>query len=302
MHWGQIKTLLIVSFLILDVYLFMQVMEKKEEADIGILEQEPSTIEEQLKAESITYKNLPDEVEEETYISVTQRSFHIEELKEEDPYSNQDTTLLTQHVLLSQLDKPVEIDENINLEEMGEIFKDIVYYADEYTYWNWNKEANVIVLFQRKEGLPIYYNQNGLVLLFLNDKNEITYYVQTMLDEAETLAEKKKLMEPIRAIETLYNANELKPGDMITKVSLGFHTRVPFEAGVQVFAPIWKVNVNGERDYFVNAIEGFTFSSSENDFLTEVIDVTLAKTEDRSKFEKLVKDLQDRLRSIETSG
>lgn len=302
MHWGQIKTLLIVSFLILDVYLFMQVMEKKEEADIGILEQEPSTIEEQLKAESITYKNLPDEVEEETYISVTQRSFHIEELKGEEPYKNQDTTLLTQHVLLSQLNQPVEIDENISREDMEETFNDLVYYADEYSYWNWNKEANVIVFFQRKEGLPIYYNQNGLVLLFLNDKNEIVYYVQTMLDEAETLAEKKKLMEPIRAIETLYNANELKPGDTITKVSLGFHTRVPFEEGVQVFAPIWKVNVNDERDYFVNAIEGFTFSSSENVFLTEVMNVTLDKVEERSKFEELATDLQVRLRSIESSG
>src|SRR5690625_634038 len=187
MHWGQIKTLLIVSFLILDVYLFIQVMEKKEEADIGILEQEPSTIEEQLKAESITYKNLPDEVEEETYISVTQRSFHIEELKEEEPYKNQHTTLLTQHVLLSQLDKPVTMNEDISRERMKETFKKIVYYADEYSYWNWNKEANVIVLFQRKEGLPIYYNQNGLVLLFLNNENEITHYVQTMLDEAETL-------------------------------------------------------------------------------------------------------------------
>lgn len=302
MHWGQIKTLLIVSFLILDVYLFMQVMEKKEEADIGIMEQEPSTIEDQLKAESITYKNLPEEVKEETYISVKQRSFHMEDLKKEEPYDRLDTTLLTQHVLISELNKPIKLDEDLGREKIEEKLSDIVYYADEYSFWNWNKETNIVVFFQRKEGLPIYYNQSGLVLLFLNGKNEVEYYVQTMLDEAETLAEKKKLMEPIRAIETLYNANELQPGDLITKVSLGFHTRVPFEAGVQVFAPIWKVNVNDERDYFVNAIEGFTFSSSENDFLTEAIEITIEKTEERTKFDDITKDLQNRLRLIETSG
>ena len=35
MQWGQIKTLLILSFLILDVYLFVQFLEKKEQADLS---------------------------------------------------------------------------------------------------------------------------------------------------------------------------------------------------------------------------------------------------------------------------
>ena len=98
-----------------------------------------------------------------------------------------------------------------------------------------------------------------------------------MLGETETLAEKGKLIEPIRAIESLYISNELHPGDHVTTVNIGFYTRVPFEGDVQVFAPIWKVNVNDEKDFFVNAIEGFTFSANEQDFLIGCIDRAISK-------------------------
>ena len=94
MQWGQIKTLLILSFLILDIYLFAQVLEKKEQADLTILEQEPSTIEEQLSAESITIEELPEEIEEETYISVHQKLFTDEELSEYPLIVPQETYLL----------------------------------------------------------------------------------------------------------------------------------------------------------------------------------------------------------------
>ncbi len=109
------------------------------------------------------------------------------------------------------------------------------------------------------------------MLLFLNEENEIVFYTQTMLGDTESLAEKRKLMRPMEAIETLYIANELPQDSHIDNVNIGFYTRVPFETEVQVFAPIWRINVNGERDYFVNAIEGFIFSTDEEEFLEQAI-------------------------------
>src|SRR5699024_12369246 len=118
---------------------------------------------------------------------------------------------------------------------------------------------------------PIYFNQNGMILVFLNDDNEMIFYTQTMLGEAEPRAEKKTLIKPIKAIETLYKANELKAGDEITKVDIGFNTRVPLENGIQVFVRIWKVSIDDEKVYFVNAIEGFVFSGDDNKILTNMI-------------------------------
>ncbi len=302
MHWGQIKTLLILSFLILDIYLFMQFLDKKDQADIGVLEQQSSTIEEQLKAEEITFQDLPEQEYEEAFISVQQQMFRKDELSSFNRSEFQDTYIVNKYLLLSMLDDPIKIKEDIKSDKVTEIFNSIVYYPEEYSFWNWNKELNVLIFFQKKMDRPVYYNQNGLVLLFLNDDNEITFYIQTMLGETEPIAEKWKLIKPIRAIETLYGASELKSGDDITDVKIGFHTRVPFETGVQVFAPIWKVKVNEEKDYFVNAIEGFIFSTEEQEFLEEVIQSAIDKVQvswdDNTYPGKMIEDLKERLEKI----
>lgn len=305
MQWGQIKTLLILSFLILDIYLFMQFLDKKDQADIGVLEQQSSTIEEQLKAEAITFQDLPEQEYEEAFISVQQQMFQTDELSSFKRSEHQDTYLFNKYLLLSKLNDPIKIKEDIQKGKITELFNSIVYYPEEYSFWNWNKEFNVLVFFQNKMDRPVYYNQNGLVLLFLNDNNEIIFYLQTMLGETEQIGEKRKLIKPIRAIETLYDdANELKSGDDITNVNIGFHTRVPFETGVQVFAPIWKVNVNSEKDYFVNAIEGFIFSTEEQEFLEDVInsaiDKVQASRDESANLGEMIEALKERLEK--TSG
>src|SRR5699024_5125305 len=126
MHWGQIKTLLIFSFLILDVYLFVQFLDKKEVADIGIIEHEPSTIEEQLTSESIAITDLPKQTHEESYISVNQHLFteeelssqdgvhpvsphHLEELSSQDGVAKQDAVILNKNTIISTLEKAVSL-------------------------------------------------------------------------------------------------------------------------------------------------------------------------------------------------
>lgn len=298
MQWGQIKTLLILSFFILDIYLFAQFMEKKEIADIAVLEQQSSSIEEQLKAESISVRDLPKQESEETFISVKQKPFEEEELSAVKDLVKQKSFILNQFLIASKLDKPVKVKQTDSKDKITSIVEEIVYFSDEYTFWDWNRELNIIIFFQNKMDRPVYYNQNGLVLLYLNEDNEIEYYTQTMLGDAEALSESQSLIKPMQAIEKLYDANELYSGDSITNVNIGFHTRVPFESGVQVFAPIWKVNVNDEKDYFVNAIEGFIFSSDEQDFLVDVMETASGKLQVNRKkdspLDDMLKDLKKR--------
>lgn len=277
MQWGQIKTLLIATFLILDIYLFVQFMEKKEAADIGILEQHTSSVEEQLRDDRITFEPLPNEEYEETFIAVEQHEFSEADLQEERKTRKQTATIVQNDLIVSKMEERIAIGESATDEQIMNTFSQLVYFADNYTFWNWNEDENILIFFQNKFDRPVYYNQNGLVLLFLNDNNEVEFYVQSMLGEAESLAEKRELLKPMQAIETLYRANELPFESHIDNVNIGFHTRVPFETDVQVFAPIWKVKVNEEKDYFINAIEGFIFSTDENEFLDEVIELATDK-------------------------
>src|SRR5690625_278092 len=301
MEWGQIKTVFILGFLILNVYLLIQFLEKQDQADLSLLDREDSTIEEKLNSENITIKqSLSDEEEKEPYLSVRQKIFDEEDISQLASLSNQRTTVTNKNFIFSIFEKPVKIPGG-DLEIIDGFVKKLIIYTDEYELWHWNKDVNVLIFFQKENEQPIYFNQSGIILVFLNDNDEAIYYTQTLLGEPDSLHDKKTLLKPLEAIEVLYNANELRPGDEISKVDIGFHTRVPSTDGVQVFVPAWKVTINDEKNYFVNAIEGFIFASDENKFLTESIEFNLERVqemEDEDIKEDALQLLRDQLEGI----
>ena len=287
MQWSQIKSILILSFFILNAYLFAQFLEKKEQADIGVLEQDLYSIEEQLEDDDIKIGDLPEEALKETFISVEPYEFTTKELKRDKPKTKQEAKILDDTlIIVSELEKPLKVDTSSTNSIMSK-FKDTVYHPDNYHYWGHDETYNILIFFQDKLDRPIYFNKNGLVLAILNEDDEIEAYIQTMLGEEEPLDDERELIEPLTAIEKVYEKDELKQNDEISEVTIGFHTRVPSESGVQVFAPTWKINVNDEQDYFVNAMEGFIFSTEEEEFLEEVLSRTNDQIEDNvDEYEK----------------
>lgn len=275
MQWGQIKTLFILCFLILDIYLLIQFLDKREQADLGILEQQETSIEEQLEDDDIKVGSLPDEEYEETFLSVRPKVFTEVEYEGLLALEGQESIMIHKNFILSQFEEPIEIPEHATKENLEGMINQRILFPEGYTFWDWNKRTNALIFFQKEGDRPIYFNQNGLILVYLNENNEALFYTQTMLGEAESRAEKQTLIKPIKAIETLYDNNELHSGDEITEVNIGFHTRIPLDSGVQVFAPTWKIRVNDETNYFVNAMEGFVFSSDENTFLKDALDMSL---------------------------
>src|SRR5690625_4888775 len=122
MNWEQIKTLLILSFLILNIYLFVQFLDKKEQAEIGVLEEHQSTIEDQLKAESITLPELPEEEYEETFISVKQELFQKDEIITLSKNTiAQKRFLINEYFIASILDVPIKIENNVSSKQLEEI-------------------------------------------------------------------------------------------------------------------------------------------------------------------------------------
>lgn len=295
MQWNRIKNVFILVFLLLNIYLLYQYSEKRVQSDIPLLEPHESTIEHQLELEDINIVELPDEDLKETYISVDQRTFTKEEFEEISDIDGQRMMLINRSFIVSLFEKPHPIHSSDTKKDFEKLLKDEVPFAEEYEYWNWNKEANVLIFFQSKKERSVYFNQNGVILVYLNNKDEAVSYTQTMLGEKEQRQEEKSLIEPMKAIEILYDTNELKSGDDITEVNIGFHTRVPLEDGEQVFVPTWKVVVNEERNYFVNAIEGFAFAGDELEFLRDTIELYIERVEgveeDKQVMKKFILEL-----------
>ncbi|NGP45224.1 hypothetical protein G4V62_09765 [Bacillaceae bacterium SIJ1] len=254
MDWSRAKTLLILCFLILDVFLLTQLLEKRQVDEYDYLNE--STIEERLAAEEISYPELPQETITENYIHGTGRSFTAEELNALD---NQNV-LLDGNTVVSSLVEPYPLNPD-SFQESAEMFMNrYVLDGDHYRYWSYDEEAQSVLLFQTFKEKTIYYNDNSLVILQLNEENQVVSYQQTMLEDIDQMDidenKQQTILPAVEALKILFERNELYSGNEVTRVELGYYTLVPLANGVQVFSPTWHVIVDDERNYFINAIEG----------------------------------------------
>src|SRR5690625_2133121 len=176
MQWSQIKTLFILCFLVLDVYLLFQFFDKQSEADIGVLERQDSPIEEQLEAENIKVPKLPEDVLDESFLSVKPKTFTEDELKKLEDFKNQEAIVLNSNFILSRFKDPVSLPSNGTKDKIDALVKKSILFSEEYKFWSWNKDMNVLIFFQEKAERPIYFNHNGMYLIFLIDDNEIIIY------------------------------------------------------------------------------------------------------------------------------
>ncbi|MCF3943982.1 two-component system regulatory protein YycI [Oceanobacillus alkalisoli] len=268
MQWGNIKTLFILSFLILNIYLVSAFIDRQQ--DVGFLDNQELPIEDQLASEQITNDADPVDVTEAAYISVIQRELSDEDLEELDELEEQTTEVFNNNMIISEWNSPIQLSKDMTNEGLETAILPHVLYGNEYTISEWNEELNILMFFQVKEKSPIYYNENGLLLVYLNDDNEATHYSQTILGEVEVEDGPVQLNQPTQVIGQLFKANYLQRGDNVSRIQIGYYSRISAE-GIQVFAPTWKVTVNESRDHFVNAIEGLIYESNETEFLLNII-------------------------------
>lgn len=305
MQWSQIKTLFILFFLVLDVFLFIQFLEKQDKKDLGTLERQDSTIEEQLETEGIEIGELPEEKLEESYINVGQKTFTEEELALLGKYDNQQVETINNNLIISRFDEPIPLPNDGKQEQIAKGIASFILSLNNYQFWGWNEELNIMVFFQQKNDRPVYFNQNGMILVFLNDANEMDFYTQTMLGEPESQGSKKSLISPLKAVETLYKNNEFRSGDEKITAEIGFHTMVPLENGIQVFAPTWKITVNNERNYFINAIDGVIFSNDDSQFLRDSLITIIGKvnlmSDENDMKAEVLEELTSKLEAINRS-
>lgn len=307
MQWSHIKTLFILSFLVLNIYLLFQFISRQQEMDIPELDSSAMNLEEELKAEDITISaDANFEVPTLSYISASQKVFKTSELKELNSKKDVEAELsLDGTLLMAALTSPVEVPEDAAEDVTGEMLSDLisplVLNASDFSFGTWNKDLNIIVFFQQKDGNPIYLNQHAMLTLYLNDKNEITHYTETMVGESEEQGS-TALRPPMNAIESLNNNRYLRSGQDITQITYGYYSRIEKEnQETQVFAPTYKITVDGEEDYFVNAVESRTYPGDYTTYLVDMLDnnylekLSRIPDDDESIAEELVSIIDDKI-------
>ncbi|WP_162880651.1 two-component system regulatory protein YycI [Paraliobacillus sediminis] len=266
MQWGQIKSLFIVCFLVLDIFLIKQLLDKQE--DVAFISE--STKEEQLALNIDGLSDLSEETEEAPLFYAVNQSFSTEDSIRLEQYANQKNVIVDDIYLFGQFDAPIPIsvdDAGVNMESLNSLILN----SGEYTYWGKDEKSNSLLFFQTMEQ-PIYFNQNALLLIQLNDDDEMIQYVQTKLVQEEEQEEARDLITEIDAVSRLFhNAGSLEQGDTVTDVALGYYNVTSLPNGLQILNPTWNVTVDETDNYFVNAIGGHAYPQ-DNEFIKTTIE------------------------------
>ena len=171
MDWSRAKTIFILSFLVLDIFLILQIIDQKSASTYDYLSDVP--VEEQMAADQITLPELPEGPEAEFYIEANVRDFSMENLA--NPAKNGQLSQES-HELQITLDSPYELGENWHISDVDRFVKNFIDSGSEYRYWNYDKTNNTITYFQQYNGKLFYNNSDARIVLQLNEDHEIILF------------------------------------------------------------------------------------------------------------------------------
>ncbi|MGS2777248.1 two-component system regulatory protein YycI [Robertmurraya sp. GLU-23] len=255
MDWSRIKTIFILSFFVLNIYLMNEFLKIRTATKYEYATN-PS-LENRLKADEITYNDLPKNFEKDTYLSTVPRVFTEEEVEMliDTTLSGQTITIRNNQSIESELDTPLKVSSKGQPPELDTFLKGSVINGDQYRYWGRDESDNSITYYQQYQEKLFYKNPSGQITFKLNSDNEVVSYKQTILDSIEELSEDERIIQPIKAIETLYENGYLPFGTKIERVEFGYYTLVRLTSS-QVLTPAWRFVLDEGDNLFVNAFEG----------------------------------------------
>ncbi|GIN21976.1 MAG TPA: hypothetical protein DEO65_14290 [Bacillus bacterium] len=253
MDWGRLKTIFIIAFLILDIFLLTQLMNKQKDNKLEV--KTDVSLEENLKNDGIDYSNIPKDPIRDQYMSANTKVFSE---KEVDKLKDQSVTIVDGAIIYSELAHPFKIPEKLNVQELEQYVKNTVLYGDQYGFGNYDEKAGTITFYQKHQDKLLFKNRSAHLVFYVKKDKEIDSYEQTMLEMIEPISEKEEVLPAMRAVEAIFRNKLLKSDSKIVRAELGYYTVVNMEAS-QVLTPTWQVVIehDGEQEsMLVNAFEG----------------------------------------------
>ncbi|MFS0656482.1 two-component system regulatory protein YycI [Bacillus sp. 179-C3.3 HS] len=274
MEWNKTKTIFIVAFLVLDIFLGFQYFEKRSTDHFAIIEK-TDTLEE-MKADGIKYGNLSDEAKIGYRITAEKRQFtkkDVDGLIDQKTKSTFPKTEKDDPVTLLEMtfNDPIALPKKDMKTAVTNLVNQRLLDGKNYKLWSIDEEAGKIVFFQTYKGKYIFQeglddtDNIGKITLNVNDQNEVVSYEQSMVTSINEVR-KETLVPALETVKDLYTQNMLSPNSTVKKVELGYYTQYP-GASTQVMVPVWRVELETvtagskkktEEEYLINAIDGST--------------------------------------------
>ncbi|WP_054636263.1 two-component system regulatory protein YycI [Thalassobacillus sp. C254] len=251
MDWSKTKTIFIVTFLLLNSFLVYQLIQKQNASELNVRAE--MTLQQRFEDNNIRItENLPDEINEGRHIVGKRTPVPQEAI---DAVDEEEILFPDEHAMGVVLDEPYSIsNDNVN-EDIGSFLESEIYNGEQYRFASWDQENQNLVFYQTYQGSTVYTDQEEQLVLFLNDEGDVTSYLQSFL-EVEEHGRKRELLSPLKAIESLLNEQLLTFNSVVSQVELGYYSYFSPLGESQVFAPMYRIEIDEESFYLVNAIDG----------------------------------------------
>ncbi|MBU9722328.1 MULTISPECIES: two-component system regulatory protein YycI [Bacillaceae] len=256
MDWSKTKSIFIITFLLLNLFLGYQLSEKRSERNVNLLRH--VTLQEDLDENEITVEiRSTEETKLGSPITGSIRVFNEENLVEQ--FDNQEIDVLNDgKTIYSTLDSPYRLVDASIPAAVETFVQQHVLYGDEYQFTKFDEETYEVGLHQTFEGRPIDNFVDGPyhLKLYLNIDLEIESYSQEYMD-INTQGREQEFLSPMKVVEILFEANHIPANTTLDQAQLGYYNplQASYDLEFRVFTPMWRVKVN-ESFYYVSAIEG----------------------------------------------
>ncbi|MFD0050655.1 two-component system regulatory protein YycI [Actinomycetes bacterium NPDC127524] len=252
MDWNKTKTIFIMVFLILDIFLLYQFIEKRNSSKYDLMSK--TSTEDLIKEDDIKYVNMPKESLKEKFLIAKSKVFEKKDIQE---LQNQKVQILSGGTQIRGIFKnKISLSDKFQSNQLDTYLKGNILNGDQYRFWSYDKTNNVLIYYQYADNKTFFNNSKGKLKLFLNDNREIASYEQTFLEGINEQSNKEKEILPAsQAIENLYIDGDI-PAKSEVKAELGYYNSLQSSSVSNLLIPTWKITVNDKKDLFVNAFDG----------------------------------------------
>ncbi|WP_062052541.1 two-component system regulatory protein YycI [Bacillus sp. JCM 19034] len=247
MDWNRTKTIFIFTFLFLNIFLTWQLIETNNANQMSLIKE--VTIQEKLTENNVTIDAELPEVEILSPLIVGKYiSFDEGEI-----ITNGQMVQIEENMLEATLDEPFLLSEEHFFEDLMQFLSSYVYNGFDYRFGGYDSDLQSVFLYQAYDDYTAYTFGDEPLRLYVNDEREVVSYEQRYFEFEEQPYNEPEMLSSLKAIEKLWSDQLIGMNETITDVQLGYYSFFSPAGDVQVFAPMWRVTVEGEV-YLVHAI------------------------------------------------
>ncbi|MDT8862801.1 two-component system regulatory protein YycI [Alkalihalobacillus sp. MEB130] len=251
MDWSRTKTIFIITFLLLNIFLTWQLIETHNMNQISLITE--ATIQEVLRENNVTIEiELPEEESPGLLVVGKQVELSLDDIPALD---DQEIDYLDSHTILSELEEPFALTREGFASELPAFLSTYVFEGDNYRFGGFDSERNRVYLYQAYGEKTAYTLDDEPLVLQLDEHLQIISYQQRYFQFEQQDGEEREMLSSLKAIEVLLNDQLVRMNQTISDVQFGYYSFFSPTGDVQVFAPMWRIKVDGE-EYLVHAIGG----------------------------------------------